>query len=786
MSAEDEGGMDGGAPQQVNLGVYKNPELIESVVVFDPIGGAQQKFLDVINITMGGMFTYQNDRFAISQAGGITDGEFKLAGQTVENLGSYNKYPVCREVSTSGGEVRMDVRTATNPIQFRFDGIPLVLPRESYIEVTLNLVYYGADITITFDQMKDQLDGLFSRGWARTASGLIQLVQAVDVSATSFQSTDMTTQNFLEAVQTKDAEIELRPDYYFNSYVTGANGLSNALRQRETLVYSPAEHLDFPGVFDGIQQRLGPAVYTTPAFAGGLIRFGDQFPVTFRIPLAAISPVFKTDCLPLFMTNSTNINIQFQVQNPNVPFPLHNPMNGNFDQTSYIDKTDAIWGQIPAISQSGFLQSQDEAVLTAVSPMWFDGLTPAERTAKLVANKKGTDIASFQVLYPVNGAIDGVPLADMYAGTGIYHNIDAGGAAPTWGIAGNKAVQGVQPGGGIGVVSFGNAGIGHYDSKTVKPIGQLNYLYWAPEFTVKAYIKTYAAAYGNPLVSRYLRPYLVGPEGQPSFFRSAFLSYNFSSMTYTVPANSTIPFNFNISQTLLNVPAAFLLFSEISYSMSYDTNRTMLVRSGMDADGDVYPTVYYTQGAEFPGLDETGGMTVANGTAIAGVPWNSVAPSVTSRPPEDGFSPIKQNTYSYGLMDVLHRSQYFISHSLEIRAVQVSIGPSGWNLYQRPLDMKALNEVTLNTLTRYDSEMVWKERVANPQRFHLGDAWACFDLSHDEFRGLFIDADNMLNITGELRNTSGEAKTVYVQLILPYVDHFVINLADSTVTKSQV
>lgn len=806
MSAEADGGQtiaevaETEQATQVSYGVYKNPELIESVVVFDPIGGAQQRFLDTINVTAAGMRDITGTapveegggRFATQAqpAGPITGpGSFYLAGQTDAALSTYWKQPVCREVAAPGGQVRMDVRTATNPIQFRFDGIPLVLPRESYIEVTLTLVYYGPSFQWTFDQLHDQINGLISRGWARTASGLIQLIQAVDVSATSFQSPDMTTQNFLEAVQTKDAEIELRPDYYFNSYIAGSGGIPRSFRDKETVVFEPEEWADDEP--HGLPIDSGyNAANSGNQYVGGTIRTGKKFPVTVRIPLAAISPVFKTDCLPLFMTNSTNINIQFQVQNPNVPFPLHNPMNGNYDGTTYLKKDDQIVAQIPTLSGSGVLTSTDKIMVFDIGPKWWEHMTPDEIASfqSILSHRWTTTGKDLEANDPPSarvglcpGAVDAQNIRDLYKGTLIsfYQN----------GMSANLSVTGGEnfaDGFGSGWLIAPNTK--SFTSKTVKPIGGMNYLFWAPEFSIKAYIKTYAAAYGNPLVSRYLRPYLVGPEKQPSFFRSAFLSYNFNAMTYTVPAGSTIPFNFNISQTLLNVPMAFIMFSEISYSLTRYSNEVIPSSSKIYGGGYVGECLFGTQNGYFGGENDANGFMSDELDVNPAQLWNSLAPAVT-RPANDagvGHPAVLTETYYYGLMDVLHRSQYFISRELQISGVQCSIGPSGWNLYQRPLDVRAMNAVTLNTLTRYDSEMVWKQRVANPQRFYMGDAWAAFDLSHDEFRGLFIDADNMLNVTGNLTNTSTEAKTVYIQLILPYVDHFVINLADSTVTKSQV
>lgn len=364
----------------------------------------------------------------------------------------------------------------------------------------------------------------------------------------------------------------------------------------------------------------------------------------------------------------------------------------------------------------------------------------------------------------------------------------------------------------------------------INSLGVLSYLYWKPEFTIRAFVKTYASPYNNPLVNRYLRPYMVGPEGAATFFRSAFLSYNFNAMTYVVPGNSSIPFNFNISQTLINVPMAYLLFSEISYSVSKATSKVVPAAIEFQQDSGVMsaPTNGGDQGETYDIPNETiclktrpldsntsanAGNSVFLSSPYYGVATGSLQSAITIFNPTNFFRSeqsarvagvlaadfdatgygatlsemkTKSETVNYGLLDVFHRSQYLITDELEIHNVQVSIGPSGWNLYQRPLDMKAMNEITLNTLTRYDSELVWKDRVCDARRWYRGDAFACFDLSHDMYRGLFIDADNMLNITGTLTNHSSASKTVYIQCILPYMDHFVINLQDSTVTKSQL
>lgn len=834
MSAEDGAGAAGaggpsagqeGQAAQVELGVYKNPELIESVVVFDPIGGANQKFLDTMQLAAFGM-TGEGDPFRFGQnsqpwqSGGVVlAGQTYTAGSANSYSSSYTKIEVCREIDNPGGLSKMDVRTATNPINFRFDGVPIILPRESYIEVTLKALYLGPPFRYRDTDRLSPLDWLGAHGWSRTSSSLIQLVSAVDVSATSFQSPDMITQNFLEAVSTKDTEIELREgQVYFNSYVTSEGTLPEYVKSKVTRIDIAEDDNRYGTSLTESRQLMDTDVadcifYETPDFPStGEMWTGQSFDVVFRIPLSQISPVFKVDVLPLFLTNSTNINIQLQVQNPNVGFPFHNPFAGNPDTTTYLD-TSAVSSKVLPCLTAANLAGTDENGGTKVLT-WLEGTT----------------------------------IGDNDSGRNLSH-----GAIWPFGYDAPSVIQGIGriPGATASIVkevgtdpfsllttarttSLSLAQMSYLNSytKLVNSAGSLAYMYWSPSFTIKAYIKTYASPYNNPLVNRYLRPYMVGPEGAATFFRSAFLSYNFNAMTYTVPPKSSIPFNFNISQTLINVPMAYLLFSEISIDSSLPTNYTEPMTQYLVRSINEIPIEKDSSGASVP--VETVGVpreqlclgvyASANSTEMSQAssrsPYSGYTDgqakqvytyTISQGDPSDitghflgypdspalgclgyvldysGANPkYKTRTYKYGLLDTFYRSQYLIDEELDINNVQVSIGPSGWNLYQRPLDMKAMNEITLNTLTRYDSELVWKERVTNPRRWYRGDAFACFDLSHDMYRGLFIDADNMLNITGTLTNKSSQSKTVYIQCILPYMDHFVINLQDSTVTKSQL
>jgi len=780
-------------PTQQSLGVYKNPELIESVVVFDPIGGSHLKFLDTTKIYFAGIHP---------NAGPITAQNWATAGKGPFLLGGTQeplRTTVCREISNPGGMSSRDLSgAATNPIQFRFDGIPMVLPRESYIEVTLGLVYLGPEVTIAKNKFKESLEGLKSYGWARTASGLIQLVQAVDVSATSFQSPDMTTQNFLEAVQTKDAELVLRPDYYFNSYITGGYAMPEALKDEVTLVTTFVTD-DYTYTYPyGSKANDGRTVGPSPAVEYVKLETGKVWPVTFRIPLAALSPVFKTDVLPLYMTNSTSINIQFQVQNPNIPFPLHNALSGIVDQTGKLAKDAwiASQGMLTIGSQQCFADTNSEILAYADTkgmPVWKDN--------RPWQFKIGNDtVLKFDGCFGSSVVGDGAGDDGLGATQikSIYNPISAY-------ISANPLAP--QP---PAEASEWMGNVTKVETPVVSDQGYLNYIFWDQDFTVKAYIKTYASVYNNPLAERYLRPYLVGGDaGSASFFRSSFLSYNFNSTTITIPPGSTTNFSFNISQTLLNVPMAFLMFSEISYSIEHGSNYLKpweVTATGPEmtkADGINAYTLHYTM----PGLggdpliagawkiatkvpDGQGAVASLYGAGTGANNQNTFAVHTVFNSvmfeDRNGLEYSKHGYTKYGLLDVFHRSQYYISPNLDVYNVQVAIGPSGWNLYQRPLDIAAMNEVTLNTLTRYDPEMCWSARLRHPNRFRLGDAFACFDLSHDLYRGLFIDSDNMLNITGLLANHGTEPITVYIQCILPYVDHFIISMADSTVSKSQL
>lgn len=765
MSAEDEAVpevQEGPSTEAPPLGIYKNPELIESVVVFDPIGGSSQKFQDVSHVYIAGMTT------AVES---VTDIDWSISGKSpklLDDNGSPICFEVCRSADNPGGLAARDLRgSSTNPIQFRFDGIPMVLPRESYIEVTLNLLYLGPSCAIFRNELNTSLEGLKSHGWARTASGLIQLVQAVDVSATSFQSPDMTTQNFLEALQTKDAELVLRPDYFFNSFITGGFLLPKDLKSSVTEVttFNRAPGTSFQDPVSSAYDPLPGSLEEYVTVYGGM-----KIPVTFRIPLAAISPVFKTDVLPLYMTNSTSINIQFQVQNPTIPFPLYSPMAGEPDSTTKLAKL--------AWKSSGSFATNYGAQLDA-----------ANSEILAFGSTRGTNQTSIHPLdYQCywNGRLLRVNLLDgglmLYGAPSTY----AGGsmyAMPQVQSRFTPTVGPLAPG-----QELWKGRYYAFDSKIITSDGRLNYLFWDSAFSIKAYIKTYASVYQNPLAERYLRPYMVGgPDGQNSFFRTSFLSYNFNSSTVTVPANGSINFAFNISQTLLNVPMAFLMFSEISYegttsSTAYVAPVEMNITLPDTVSASNVKVFRLDDGAR-PGPVYTAAVTTPSAAPAIIANLNAVLPAINAAEDADYDN---HTSIRYGLLDVLHRSQYFISSDLDVRGVQVQIGPSGWNLYQRPLDIPAMNAITLNTLTRYDSEMCWSERVKHPQRFHLGDAFACFDLSHDLFRGLFIDSDNMLNITGMLYNSSNSPKTIYLQCILPYIDHFVISLSDATVSKSQL
>lgn len=755
------------AEQGPNLGIYKNPELIESVVVFDPIGGANLTFLDKTELYFAGndyrvAYTPTNPPAGRVSGDWSVDGGGPTLAQTTS--GSPYKVDVCREVTNPGGLSARDLQgAATNPIQFRFDGIPMVLPRESYIEVTLNMLYLGPDIAVTRAALGRELQGLKSNGWARTASGLIQLVQAVDVSATSFQSPDMTTQNFLEAVQTKDTEIALRPDYYFNSFITGGTSLPKDLADSVTLVTT------FESAFTDL--TLNPnsgATAEIPEDDYIELHALMSFPVTMRIPLAALSAVFKTDVLPLYMTNSTSINIQFQVQNPNVGFPLHNPMSGNADGTGKLAKY--AWTKAPGSATylsktyGNIFSAQNTEILTWASAGGSATTTVGSVNWDFQRNPDGTQ------------GMEGPTRVTKLDGA-IYKKDDTLGANRS--IYSRATIPSSYAAGNIPEANGWNGTFTTVETPIISPQGFLNYVFWDTKFTIKAFIKTYASVYQNPLAERYLRPYMVGgPDGGASFFRSSFLSYSFNSQTVVVPPNGSINFAFNISQTLLNVPMAYVMFSEISYES--EMPNTYMAPVG----------VSWASNAEGQfSVDRTitpGPVVVTTGSGDTAVTRLQALNALDYARSDEDQDYVNHTTIRYGLLDVFHRSQYYISPFIDIKGVQVQIGPSGWNLYQRPLDIKAMNEITINTLSRYDSEMAWSERLKHQQRFHLGDAFACFDLSHDLFRGLFIDSDNMLNITGMLFNSSAQSRTIYMQCVLPYIDHFVISLADATVSKSQL
>lgn len=802
-----------GQTADIELGVYKNPELIESVVVFDPIGGANQRFLDTMSVAFYGMNSSIKIQTAATPAWGA--GQVRLLGQTFADGnygGTYETKTVCREISNPGGSAKMDVRSATNPINFRFDGVPMILPRESYFEISLQAIYLGPNIE-GFDIDSWSRDDWFKAfGWSRTSSSLIQLVSAVDISATSFQVPDIITQNFLEAVCTKDTEISNREgQVYFNSFITPSGWMSKSTKSRITHIDEVVDIPNYedlnPDIICGTASGVASGNFTTEDASKqlGMLKTGTIFNFVFRIPLAMVSPVFKVDVLPLFLTNSTNINIQLQVQNPNVGFPFHNPLGGCNDGTTYLDLGTPLVQADLAIKAAGIGSDSEVKVIAPLSGLDSNGNYHG-------GNGVWTPTLSSNSLFPIPGGIgSGIPWNAQNTVGGL---IDAD---PQEAGATNKQLNKYYS-------SSVYAKVIQMFTPEIGDEGQLNFMYWLPEFTMKAYIKTYASPYNNPLVQRYLRPYMVGPEGAAQFFRSAFLSYNFNAMTYTVPANSSIPFNFNISQTLVNVPMAFLMFSEISLTsnvrdntvvpgaqVGYQPTSTTELEGGAEGSSSVYARIpamhpvipsdetkysaFYSTAA-FDNTTATAGLesaTVPLGTSGG----NGFLTSTTANPHASCLvfkpNPIATNSRSsaykevkYGLLDVFYRSQFLISHDLKIDHVQVSIGPSGWNLYQRPLDEKAMNEITLNTLTRYDTEMIWRDRLCHPQRFHMGDAFAAFDLSHDMYRGLFIDADNMLNITGMLRNTTANPKTVYIQCILPYMDHFIINLQDSTVTKSQL
>lgn len=786
---------DAGAPQGPNLAIYKSPELIESVVVFDPIGGRNLRFLDTMKIgAIGGTrpAMYTNDEAAdfSKYAGWMPQGGFSAEDGSAHLVTDQKVIEVCADISNQGGTTTRNLSAAaTTPIQFRFDGIPLVLPRESYFEITLEFVYVGPSFNIGQSGARNFIMGLLkSQGWARTASGLIQLVQAVDISATSFQTPDMTTQTFLEAVQTKDVEIDLRPDFYFNSYASFQK-LTTEQKLKCTTVVSYINRFGNPKVISTQNEMMdfyGPdtaAVHVEPF----------SMPVTFRIPFAAISPVFKTNVLPLFMTNSTSINIQCQLQNPNIPFPLHSVMGDNPDMTPFIRTRDGlntsklgteIGGQIgnaqltlPSYEQ----QNQIDRFLAVISRAenardWYPdslydtwGFTPTKVSYQGQGNPSVDRPGGLWPL-PASGFIQPGPTYRSEYGTQQL-------LSQTYMAVTGNPYDATAP--AMAFIDYSQQATG-----PISPLGELQYCFWGAEFTMKAFVKTYASALNNPLVARYLRPYLVGPEGQPAFFRSAYLSYNFNAQTYTIPPGSSVPFNFNISQTLINVPMAFLMFAEINGEKPYVTSQIAGACTMPESGGNpsLAPSVLKADGSELEvgktyDTDAVTDDTV--NTFIVGAGKPTVVGATT---PTWNYL-----TEKYGLLDVFHRSHYVIQSDLDIHTVQVSIGPSGWNLYQRPLDMTAMNEITLNTLTRYDPEMVWKERVYSQTRFYTGDAWACFDLSHDEYRGLFIDSDNMLNITGMFTNkNTTNSKIVYVQLVLPYIDHFIINTQDSTVTKSQL
>ncbi|MDE6589982.1 MAG: hypothetical protein K2K53_06500, partial [Oscillospiraceae bacterium] len=130
---------------------------------------------------------------------------------------------------------------------------------------------------------------------------------------------------------------------------------------------------------------------------------------------------------------------------------------------------------------------------------------------------------------------------------------------------------------------------------------------------------------------------------------------------------------------------------------------------------------------------------------------------------------------------------YTLPPAAAIENLNVRLGPSAF-----PLTQWAMDTNMAYLMNRKHFEMYGRRynntRVSPAARMQQGDAVLFFDLSHGPFGGFQIDADNPLQVTGEIDlSNSFFTTTLNIRVVLTiwYSNHFVIDTDSGAVFTEQ-
>ena len=96
------------------------------------------------------------------------------------------------------------------------------------------------------------------------------------------------------------------------------------------------------------------------------------------------------------------------------------------------------------------------------------------------------------------------------------------------------------------------------------------------------------------------------------------------------------------------------------------------------------------------------------------------------------------------------RGFYVLDPQFQVKRLQVALGSSQTPLYSVPLDREQLQRETIDFFQKYGKDKMVGKVMENKMRLSQGDAFYVFDFTHARGNGFFVDADNMVHVSGAI------------------------------------
>lgn len=232
----------------------------------------------------------------------------------------------------------------------------------------------------------------------------------------------------------------------------------------------------------------------------------------------------------------------------------------------------------------------------------------------------------------------------------------------------------------------------------------------------------------NPLAKAYMEPFLVAR----NFFKARFTDYYIFQNDISIGPGQTKRFAFRPSQMFYNMTHVALFF----YNGQLD---------------------------------------------VEGVRTPDFIPSI--------ITPLQKIYYLENARSLAVKGHYVLDEDFLVSNFQVGLGSSQTPLFSVPLQNVQLQQMTVDHFQKYGKNRMVGRVLQNRARMSQGDAFYVIDFTHARNSGFFVDADNMVSITGEITwkapvhegNTAGQflswkEKQISVICVVFYTNYFTVLL----------